>query len=86
MDDLTNALRLFCQLQSLIHTIDELSDSVRFKHELKKRSKSYSLTIERLLNDLQKDMNIEEIENYSKIVTELDNLIKTVKITSNETI
>ena len=81
MKDLTNALRLLCQLQSVIFTIDELSDTVRFKHDLKKRTKSYSLTIEKLLNDMQKDMDIEEIEEYTKIVSELNKLVATIEIT-----
>lgn len=83
MNDLTNALRLMCQLQSVIFTIDELSDTVRFKHNLKKRTKSYSLTIEKLLNDMQKDMDIAEIEEYHKIVTEINNLVSTIEITKN---
>tara|TARA_R110001606_G_scaffold47972_1_gene122070 strand:- start:3042 stop:3299 length:258 start_codon:yes stop_codon:yes gene_type:complete len=84
MKDLTNALRLMCQLQSVIFTIDELSDTVRFKHDLKKRTKSYSLTIENLLNNMQKDMDIAEIEEYHKIVTELDKLVATIEITTDE--
>ena len=80
MKDITNAMRLFCQLQSVVHTIDELSDSVLFKQKLKQRTNSYSLVIESFLNELQSQMEIEEIENYSEIVSELDNLVSKIEI------
>ena len=86
MKDITNALRLLCQLQSVTHTIDELSDSVHFKHDIKQRTNNYLKTVDKLLNDLQRGMDIEEIENYSKIVNELDKLVATIEITKDETI
>ena len=72
MKDIETTLRLSCQLQSVIHTIDELSESVQFKRQLKQRTNSYSMVIDKFLNELQECMDIDEVENYSLIVNEID--------------
>jgi len=80
MKDIETTLRLSCQLQSVIHTIDELSESVQFKRQLKQRTNSYSMVIDKFLNELQECMDIEEVENYSLIVNEIDKIVQKIKI------
>ena len=80
MKDIETTLRLSCQLQSVIHTIDELSESVQFKRQLKQRTNSYSMVIDKFLNELQECMDIYEVENYSLIVNEIDKIVQKIKI------
>ena len=80
MKDIETTLRLSCQLQSVIHTIDELSESVQFKRQLKQRTNSYSMVIDKFLNELQECMDIDEVENYSLIVNEIDKIVEKIKL------
>ena len=80
MKDIETTLRLSCQLQSVIHTIDELSESVQFKRQLKQRTNSYSMVIDKFLNELQECMDIDEVENYSLIVNEIDKIVQKIKL------
>ena len=80
MKDIETTFRLSCQLQSVIHTIDELSESVQFKRQLKQRTNSYSMVIDKFLNELQECMDIYEVENYSLIVNEIDKIVQKIKI------
>jgi len=51
-DDLTLCMRIICQLQSTIHTCDQLTDRVIFKQSLKQRTNAYLKVIERMVDDL----------------------------------
>ncbi len=82
MNDLTICMRLLCQLQSTIHTLDQLSDRVLFKQSLKQRTNAYLKVIESMVNDLAKAMDIKDMDEYSKIVKSLDDLVATIEITN----
>jgi len=80
MKDIKTTLKIFIQLQSLVHSIDELSESVLFKRELKQKSNNYLKTIETKLNLIGRSMDQEEQEYFNSIVSELDKLVDTIKI------
>ena len=80
MNDIKTTLKIFIQLQSLVHSIDELSESVLFKQELKQKSNNYLKTIETKLNLIGRSMDKEEQEYFNSIVSELDKLVDTIKI------
>ena len=80
MKDTKTTLKIFIQLQSLVHSIDELSESVLFKQELKQKSNNYLKTIETKLNLIGRSMDKEEQEYFNSIVSELDKLVDTIKI------
>jgi len=80
MKDIKTTLKIFIQLQSLVHSIDELSESVLFKQELKQKSNNYLKTIETKLNLIGRSMDKEEQEYFNSIVSELDKLVDTIKI------
>ena len=80
MKDIKTTLKIFIQLQSLVHSIDELSESVLFKQELKQKSTNYLKTIETKLNLIGRSMDNEEQEYFNSIVSELDKLVDTIKI------
>jgi len=80
MKDIKTTLKIFIQLQSLVHSIDELSESVLFKQELKLKTNNYLKTIETKLNLIGRSMDNEEQEYFNSIVSELDKLVDTIKI------
>jgi len=80
MKDIKTTLKIFIQLQSLIHSIDDLSESVLFKRELKQKSNNYLKTIETKLNLIGRSMDKEEQQYFNSIVQELDKLVDTIKI------
>ncbi|MFT5450586.1 MAG: hypothetical protein ACI9N9_000063 [Enterobacterales bacterium] len=80
MKDINIALRLLCQLQSALHTIDELSELSIFQHTLKQRTKSYLALIESTTNQLTEAMGMEEIDNYMEIIHKLDELASTITV------
>jgi hypothetical protein len=84
MKDLTTALKLFCQLQSVIHTCDQLSDSVIFKRRLKQMTNAYLKVIETQVIELTDAMGLEEMDNYSEVVRQLDALADTIYIKTDE--
>tara|TARA_R110000822_G_scaffold79199_3_gene189565 strand:+ start:1007 stop:1255 length:249 start_codon:yes stop_codon:yes gene_type:complete len=80
MNDIKTTLKIFIQLQSLVHSIDDLSESVLFKRELKQKSNNYLKTIETKLNLIGRSMDKEEQQYFNSIVSELDKLVDTIKI------
>ena len=80
MKDIKTTLKIFIQLQSLVHSIDELSESVIFKQDLKQKTNNYLKTIETKLNLIGRSMDQEEQTYFNSIVSELDKLVDTIKI------
>ena len=82
MNDLTLCMRILCLSQSVINTTDELTDRVIFKHKFKQQTKSYLKEVEGMVDDLAKAMDIKDMDEYSKIVKSLDDLVATIEITN----
>jgi|JYMV01.1.fsa_nt_gi hypothetical protein len=82
MNDLTLCMRILCLSQSVINTTDELTDRVIFKHKFKQQTKSYLKVVEGMVDDLAKAMDIKDMDEYSKIVKSLDDLVATIEITN----
>lgn len=80
MKDIKATLKIFIQLQSLVHSIDELSESVIFKHDFKQKTNNYLKTIESKLNLIGRSMDESEQEYFNSIVSELDKLVDTINI------
>ena len=82
MNDLTLCMRILCLSQSVINTTDELTDRVIFKHKFKQQTKSYLKVVEGMVDDLAEAMDIKDMDEYSKIVKSLDDLVATIEITN----
>jgi hypothetical protein len=82
MNDLTLCMRILCLSQSVINTTDELTDRVIFKHKFKQQTKSYLKVVEGMVDDLADAMDIKDMDEYSKIVKSLDDLVATIEITN----
>ena len=80
MKDIKATLKIFIQIQSLIHSIDELSDTVIFKQDFKKKTNNYLTTIESKLSLIGRSMDSEEQNYFNQIVKELDDLVDSINI------
>ena len=80
MKDIKATLKIFIQIQSLIHSIDELSDTVIYKQDFKKKTNNYLTTIESKLSLIGRSMDSEEQNYFNQIVKELDDLVDSINI------
>ena len=80
MQDIKTTLKIFIQLQSLIHSIDELTGAVIFKQEFKQKTNNYLKTIESKLNMIGRSMDKEEQDYFNSIVLEIDELVNKIKV------
>ena len=78
--DIKPLIGTFLKTQSLIHSIDELSDTSLFKRELKQRTNRYLSFIEKSIDTMLKTTSNEEKKQYQKIVNELDNVVSQLEI------
>ena len=80
MEDIKTTLKIFIQLQSLIHSIDELTEVVIFKQEFKQKTNNYLKTIESKLNMIGRSMDKEEQDYFNSIVLEIDELVNKINV------
>jgi hypothetical protein len=73
-------MKTFFKLMSIISSLDELSESTLFKHELKKDTNKYLKTIERALKPLLSSMDVKELDAYTEIVNSIDEFINEIEI------
>lgn len=81
MKDVDLTLALCCQLQSVLHTIDDLSNGVLYKREMKNRTNNYYSFIEKFVEGVTKELPSEHADRYNDIVKELDKIAQQIKIT-----
>ena len=81
--EVKNIIELFCKLQSVMHSIDEISDQANFKQKLKQDTNRYLNSIEKIIEPITKDMDKNESQYYIDIVSNIDNLAKGIEIETN---
>jgi len=80
--DLTLALML--QMQSVIHTIDQLSNTLIYKREFKMRCENFYSFIEKEVEKTTENLDSEQSQNYIDIVKRMDDLVKEIRINEDE--
>jgi hypothetical protein len=80
--DLTLALML--QMQSVIHTIDQLSNTLIYKREFKMRCENFYSFIEKEVEKTTANLDSEQSQNYIDIVKRIDDLVKEIRINEDE--
>jgi hypothetical protein len=80
MNEIKKILGLFLTMQSLIHQIDDISDSVLFKREFKRETNRYYKYIETKVNQLTREMDLDESQYYIDIVAKIDKIIKDIEV------
>jgi len=80
--DLTLALML--QMQSVIHTIDQLSNTLIYKREFKMRCENFYSFIEKEVEKTTENLDSEQSQNYIDIVKRIDDLVKEIRINEDE--
>lgn len=80
--DLTLALTL--QMQSVIHTIDELSHDVKYKREFKQRCDNFYSWLEKHVEPMTANLPEDTINRWVDIVAELDAIVNKIKIFADE--
>lgn len=78
--DLDWSLAIACQLQSVLHSLDELSRKVIYRQELKKETERYYKYIEKFVEGVTEGLPLEQAQRYSDIIRELDNIAAQIKI------
>jgi beta-galactosidase beta subunit len=80
--DLTLALML--QMQSVIHTIDQLSNTLIYKREFKIRCENFYSFIEKEVEKTTANLDSEQSQNYIDIVKRIDDLVNEIRINEDE--
>lgn len=80
--DLTLALTL--QMQSVIHTIDELSHDVIYKREFKQRCDNFYSWLEKHVEPMTANLPEDTINKWVDIVSEIDKIVDKIKIFADE--
>jgi hypothetical protein len=80
--DLTLALML--QMQSVIHTIDQLSNTLIYKREFKMRCENFYSFIEKEVEKTTANLDSEQSQNYIDIVKRMDDLVTEIRINEDE--
>tara|TARA_B110000858_G_scaffold133781_1_gene152085 strand:- start:231 stop:488 length:258 start_codon:yes stop_codon:yes gene_type:complete len=81
-NEIKKVLGMFLTMQSMIHQIDEISDSVLFKQEFKRETNRYYKYIETKVNQLTREMDLKEAQYYIDIVAKIDKVIQDIELKS----
>ncbi len=79
-NEIKKVLGMFLTMQSMIHQIDEISDSVLFKQEFKRETNRYYKYIETKVNQLTCEMDLKEAQYYIDIVAKIDKVIQDIEL------
>tara|TARA_R110000744_G_scaffold301290_1_gene410393 strand:- start:930 stop:1187 length:258 start_codon:yes stop_codon:yes gene_type:complete len=79
-NEIKKVLGMFLTMQSMIHQIDEISDSVLFKQEFKRETNRYYKYIEIKVNQLTREMDLKEAQYYIDIVAKIDKVIQDIEL------
>ena len=79
-NEIKKVLGMFLTMQSMIHQIDEISDSVLFKQEFKRETNRYYKYIETKVNQLTREMDLKEAQYYIDIVAKIDKVIQEIEL------
>ena len=81
-NEIKKILGMFLTMQSMIHQIDEISESVLFKQEFKRETNRYYKYIETKVNQLTREMDLKEAQYYIDIVAKIDQVIQDIELKS----
>ena len=81
-NEIKKVLGMFLTMQSMIHQIDEISESVLFKQEFKRETNRYYKYIETKVNQLTREMDLKEAQYYIDIVAKIDKVIQDIELKS----
>ena len=81
-NEIKKILGMFLTMQSMIHQIDEISESVLFKQEFKRETNRYYKYIETKVNQLTREMDLKEAQYYIDIVAKIDKVIQEIELKS----
>ncbi len=79
-DEIKVVLGTLLKVQSLIHSIDEMSDTVVLKRELKRSTNRYLQELEKYAIPLTKQMDIMESQYFVDIVAQLDKICDEINV------
>jgi hypothetical protein len=79
-NEIKKVLGMFLTMQSMIHQIDEISESVLFKQEFKRETNRYYKYIETKVNQLTREMDLKEAQYYIDIVAKIDKVINNIEL------
>jgi len=80
LEQTTKILRLFLHSQAIIHCIDDLHDSVIYKHQFKKEMNRTLRFLEPKLDNLLRNADVSESQYYVDIVSELEKVTKEINV------
>lgn len=78
--EIEKVLGIFLTTQSLLHQIDDISDSIIFKREFKRETNRFYKYIESKVNQLTKQMDLKEAQYYIDIVAKIDKVISEIEL------
>jgi hypothetical protein len=73
-------IKLQVLLQSVLHKIEDIDDRAIFKQQLKQTSNRYYNQIEKFVEGITKEMNLEESNYHIEIVNKIDRIVNDIKI------
>lgn len=76
--DLTLALTL--QMQSVLHTIDELSNEVIYKRDFKQRCDNFYAWLEKHVEPMTAKLPEETVNQWVDIVNKFDKIVKNIHL------
>jgi hypothetical protein len=80
--DLTLALTL--QMQSILHTLDELSHEVIYKREFKQRCENFYTWIEKIVENVSEQLPADTAQQWVDIVNEIDKIVQKIQLFEDE--
>ena len=83
MNNLDITARILCQLQSVLHSLDELSNTALYKHSLKNRTNNYYEFLEKWVHSFTDELDIKDQDNFVQIIKRLDELASEIKMVNN---
>ena len=83
MNNLDITARILCQLQSVLHSLDELSNTAIYKRELKNRTENYYTYLEKWVHSFTDELDIKDQDNFIQIIKRLDELASEIKMVNH---
>jgi hypothetical protein len=80
--DLTLALTL--QMQSILHTLDELSHEVIYKREFKQRCENFYTWVEKIVENVSEQLPADTAQKWVDIVNEIDKIVQKIQLFEDE--
>ena len=79
-DLISNLVQLNCILQVVLHKLDDIQAQQGNKQELKQRVNVFGTFIERRVESMTKQMDINEGDTYNALVKEIEDLVNTIVV------